>query len=77
MFLLDDVLLAPLKGVIWLGEKVRQAVIAQAFDPDTLWKRLDDLEAELLAGRLTEAEFQAQEREILAAIEIARELKGD
>jgi len=26
MFLIDDILLAPIKGVVWLGEKVNEVV---------------------------------------------------
>jgi len=36
MFLLDDILLAPIKGLLWLGENINKAVEKELGDESTL-----------------------------------------
>lgn len=65
MFLLDDILLAPIKGVKWLGEKLREVADKELFDPDKIYEELMTLQAKLDMGEIVEAEYNAREKELL------------
>lgn len=66
MFLLDDILTAPLKGVLWIfKEIVRAAEEDQAAEADRIKDRLRELYMQLETGQLSEAEFDEEERQLL------------
>ncbi|MBI2336725.1 MAG: gas vesicle protein GvpG [Deltaproteobacteria bacterium] len=65
MFLLDDLLLAPIKGVKWLGEKLRTMADKELFDPDKIQEELMTLQAKLDMGEIAEQEYEAKEVELL------------
>jgi len=44
MFLLDDILLAPIKGLLWLGENINKAVEKELGDESTLKEKLMELQ---------------------------------
>ena len=75
MFLIDDILMSPVKGFLFIAEKVRDAAVeAQAAEAATLTKELSGLYAKLEAGEIDEDEFDAREEELLDRIEA---LRGD
>ena len=47
MFLLDDILLAPLKGVVWLGEKIDEVIKSEELDETRLKDTLLELQMRL------------------------------
>ncbi|WP_369240518.1 gas vesicle protein GvpG [Streptomyces sp. R21] len=61
--------LAPLHGVAWVLEQVVQEAERQYADPAPLHSELAELEADLLAGRITEEEFSLREDELLDRLE--------
>ena len=66
MFILDDLLTAPFKGVMWiLKEVVAAAEEEQAAESDRIKDRLRELYMLLETGQMTEAEFEAEESELL------------
>ena len=65
MFLLDDILLAPIKGIAWIGEKLRDLADKELFDPDKIHEELMSLQAKLDMGDLSEAEYQQREKDLL------------
>ena len=66
MFLIDDLVLSPAKGFMWLCRELQKAAEqAQADDRDALMRRLQSLHMRLEAGEMTEDEFDAAEQEIL------------
>lgn len=78
MFLLDDILLAPLKGIAWIGEKLREVADKELFDPDKIHEELMSLQAKLDMGDLGEAEYQQREKELLERLnEIQRRKEKD
>jgi len=44
MFLLDDLLLAPVKGIMWLAEQVQKEANGQLFDPEAIKARLTEIQ---------------------------------
>ena len=73
MFLLDDILLAPIKGVKWIGEKLRDVADKELFDPDKIREELMTLQAKLDMGEIGEEEYGVRERAILQRMEEIRE----
>ena len=66
MFLIDDVLLAPVKGVIWVAEKVHEAAqegLAQ--EGEAITQELSDLYRQLESGKIAAADFDAREKRLL------------
>lgn len=88
-FLLDDILLFPLKapvaGFRWILKQVQTMADEQLLD-DGPWKeRLIELQMMLEVGDIDEAEYTRQEAEVFQALrdirarreQIAREARGD
>lgn len=75
MGLLTKLLLLPVKGpfdgALWVTQKVTEAAEAELNDPSALRKRLIALEAELVAGRISEDDYDAAEEEILQRLKEA------
>jgi len=69
-FLIDDILLFPVKGVIWIGKKIRDMALEELEDtPEKLQRELLDLQMALEAEQITEAEYQKKEKDILERLE--------
>ncbi len=73
MFLLDDILLAPIKGVKWLSEKMRDLAEKDLFDPDKIHEEFMNLQAKLDMGELSEEEYKEKEKELLDRLTKIRE----
>jgi cytochrome c-type biogenesis protein CcmH/NrfG len=61
--------LAPLRGVGWVLEQAVTEAENQRRDPAPIRQQLAELERDLLAGRISESEFDRREDELLAALE--------
>ncbi len=70
MFLLDDLLLAPLRGVIWVAEKIDDA-LAEAMDSEEaeIKTAISELYRDIEAGRISEDEFDEREARLLDRLE--------
>ncbi len=69
MFLLDDLLLAPVNGVIWLAEKIKEAADHEFSDPGVLKQKLMNLQMMLELKQISEDDFRQRESELLARLE--------
>lgn len=66
MFLIDDILLAPLRGILWVAREVDKAAQEElANEADTIKADLSELYLMLEKGRITEEEFDAREKKLL------------
>ena len=81
MLLIDDILLSPLHGLLWVARKVDEAMgQEQEQEEEDLKTRLRELYVRLESGQLAEEEFEAQEAELLDrldAILASQEAAGD
>ncbi|MBI2060275.1 MAG: gas vesicle protein GvpG [Nitrospirae bacterium] len=78
MFLLDDLLLAPIKGITWVGEKLRDLADKELYDPDRIQEELVTLQAKLDMEEIGEEEYNAREKELLERLaEIQKREEGD
>ncbi len=66
MFLVDDLLLSPIKGVLWVFKEIHDAAQQElAGEGEAITAALSELYMKLETGQITEAEFDAQEKVLL------------
>lgn len=64
--------LAPVRGVVWLGEVLRDVADRERRDPQAIRQELAALAAALEAGELTPEQFDAAEEELLDRLDEAQ-----
>jgi hypothetical protein len=66
MFLVDDILLSPVNGVLWVFKEIHDAAQQElAGESETITATLSELYMRLETGQITEEEFDAQEKTLL------------
>ena len=75
MFLIDDILLAPLKGVIFLAEKINEVIEKEMSDEGSIKERLMSLQLKFEMDEIDEEEYDRREDELLKQLETIREEK--
>jgi len=66
MFIVDDILMAPMKGVLWICEQIQEAAEQdQAHEADNITVELQKLYRSLESGSITEEEFEVRESKLL------------
>ena len=74
MFIVDNILLAPFNGLFWIFREIRNAAQQElANEAESITSELCELYMMLETKRITEAEFDAREKELLDRLE---NLKG-
>ncbi|MBI5445105.1 MAG: gas vesicle protein GvpG [Deltaproteobacteria bacterium] len=77
MFVLDDILLFPVRSIGWIFRQVKEAAAQELEARSTrITEELGRLYARLEAGELTEEEFDAREKELLDELERVQESRG-
>jgi hypothetical protein len=78
MFLVDDLLLSPIKGIFWVFQEIRDAAQQEiAGESDAITTALSELYMRLETGQITEEEFDAREKELLDRLDrLQAEEKG-
>jgi Gas vesicle protein G len=62
-------LFAPVTGLSWIAEQIQERADTELDDTENLSKRLLTLQLAFDMGEIPEAEFEAQEEELLLAIQ--------
>jgi len=75
MFLIDDILLAPLNGVIWLGKKINEVAEKEFSDEGRIKEKLMELQLKFELDKISEKEYNKQEAELLARLDAIRKAK--
>jgi hypothetical protein len=74
MLILDDILLFPIKSILWIFREIHNAAQQElATEAETITAELSELYMMLETGRITEAEFDAQEKELLDRLDEIQE----
>ena len=60
--------LAPVRGTIWIAERLLDEAERQLTDPAAIEQRLDEAEAAYDRGELSEQEFERLEEELLGRL---------
>jgi hypothetical protein len=64
--------LAPLRGTIWIAEKLAEVAERELDDEATVRRLLVEAEIAFESGELTEGEYELVEDELLERLELAR-----
>ncbi|MBI5251809.1 MAG: gas vesicle protein GvpG [Desulfomonile tiedjei] len=73
MLLIDDILLFPVNGVLWIFDEIHNAADQELHnESDAITAQLQQLYAMLDAGKISEAEFDRQEGELLDRLDEIR-----
>lgn len=75
MFLIDDILLAPLNGVIWLGKKINEVAEREFSDEGLIKEKLMEVQMKFEMDKISEKEYNKQEAELLARLDAIRKAK--
>ena len=75
MFLIDDLLLAPLKGVIFIAEKINEVIMKETSDEGSIKERLMALQLKFEMDEIDEEEYDRREDELLKLLGNIREEK--
>jgi hypothetical protein len=77
MFLLDDILLAPLHGLIWIGQKIYEVVDRDLLDEDLVKEKLLELQFkyEYELEPMNEEDYRIRETELLERLDAIRKAK--
>jgi len=65
MFLIDSILLAPLNGVIWIGQKLGDMAQKELCDDGRIKEELMALQLQFELDEITQREYDLKEKELL------------
>ena len=68
-FLLDDILLAPVKGLIFIAEKIHAQAMGELLDEEGVRQELRELYMLLETGKISEAQFEEREAALVERLE--------
>ena len=77
MFLIDDILLAPLNGIIWLGKKINEVSEKEFSDEGLVKEKLMQLQLRFEIDEISEENYNRQEKELLERLEAIRKAKEE
>lgn len=77
MFLIDDILLSPLKGLVWLAEKVDEVAQRELSDEGSMKEKLMELQLRFELDEISEEEYAKQETELLDRLNAIHEEQVD
>lgn len=70
MLLVDDILLSPVKGLLWVFREIHHAAQEEtANEAEAITAELSELYMMLETGKITEAEFDSREKNLLDRLE--------
>jgi len=75
MFLIDDILLAPLKGLFWLGKKIDEIAQSQLCDTGPIKEELMALQLQFELDQISQQEYNQREKELLERLDAITEAK--
>lgn len=70
MFLIDDILLAPLNAVVWLGKKLNDVAVEEFSDEGRIKEQLMELQLRFELDEISEEELIKQEKKLLERLSI-------
>jgi hypothetical protein len=68
---------APISGIAWIGNKILEQASGELDDKENLQKQLLALQLAFDMGELEEEEFEAQEEELLLALQALEDAEND
>lgn len=73
MFLIDSILLAPVKGVVWLADKLNEIAEKELSDTGRIKEELMALQLRFELDEINEQEYNEKEKELLDRLDAITE----
>lgn len=74
MLIIDDILLSPFRGLLWIFEEIQQAAEEERLrEAEAVTVQLQQLYAMLESGKISEDEFDRRETELLDRLDSLQE----
>lgn len=77
IFLLDDILLSPIKGLVWVADKLKDMAESEMTDDSKIHEELLELQMRLELDEMTEEEYLGKEAELMDRLEEIRKRKEE
>lgn len=77
MFLIDDLLLLPVRGFVGIFKKIHEMAEREVSDEDYIRERLMELQLKFELDEISEEEYTKQEKELMARLEAIRKAKEE
>ncbi|MEU6079391.1 c-type cytochrome biogenesis protein CcmI [Streptomyces sp. NPDC047108] len=65
--------LAPVRGVVWISERIRDEALRQTTDPAVIRERLEEVSDARASGDISEEEASRQEQELVRRLLASRQ----
>jgi len=75
VFLIDSILLAPLKGVIWMGQKLSDMAQKELSDEGRIKEELMRLQLQFELDEINQQEYDQKEKELLDRLDAITKAK--
>jgi uncharacterized membrane protein len=75
MLIIDDILLAPLKGIFFIANKINEVIEKEMSDEGSIKERLMALQLKFEMDEIDEEEYDKREDELLKLLENIRKEK--
>ena len=76
-FILDTILLSPIKMTVWVAKKLRESALDEMTDESKIHEELLHLQMQFEMDEMDEAEFDRLEDELMERLDRARTLKKE
>ena len=76
-FIVDDILLGPVKLLKWVGEKLHESAEQEVTDESVIQEQLLELQMRYELDEITEEEYMRGEDRLMARLEAIREYKEE
>lgn len=77
IFLLDDILLSPIKGLVWVADKLKDMAESEMTDDSKIHEELLELQMRLELDEISEEEYLGKEAELMDRLEEIRKRKEE
>jgi len=77
MFLIDNILLSPLTGVIWIAQKLNDMAQKELTDTDNIKEKLMTLQLKYELDEISEEEYNKLEKNLLMRFDIILKQKKE
>ena len=74
-FIIDDILLSPLKFTVWIAAKLRDSAYQEMTDESRVHEELLALQMQYEMGEISEEEYEKEEAGLMERLETIRKMK--
>ena len=76
-FILDDILLSPLKLTVWLGKKLRETAYEEVTDESRIHEELLQLQMRYEMEEIDDETYEKEETKLMEKLEAIRKMKEE